>query len=75
MEQKSECELVKKLNAIEAAVNMLNDVSRTILQMKYFKRYEMEVIAESVFISRRAAYYRVQTALKEISYIIANINI
>lgn len=45
------------------------------IQMKYFQGYEMNVVAKSVFISRRAAYYRIETSLKEISYITANLSL
>ena len=68
-------ELLRKLRAIEKAVSLLNDVNKRIIQMKYFQGYEMNVVAKSVFISRRAAYYRIETSLKEISYITENLSL
>ena len=65
--------LSKQLKAIELAINSLDDISKSIIHMKYFERCEMNMIASRVFMSRRAVYYRLEKALKDISLAVKNL--
>ena len=67
-----ENELSKKICSIENAINALDNVSQSIIRMKYFEGYEMESIAELVYMSRSGTYYRLNSACKEMAYIINN---
>ena len=62
--------LLKKLNAIESAINALDDRDRSIMKMKYFEGYDMDLIAKTVFMSRQGVYYRLNRVYKEMEYLI-----
>ena len=65
-------ELAKKINAIEKTIAFLDDVDQTIIRLKYFQGLEMDIVKSNVFLSRSVIYWRIDRAVNEISYIIAN---
>jgi hypothetical protein len=40
--------------------------------MRFFEKTEMDIVAARVFMTRQGVYYRINTALKEIAYIVSN---
>lgn len=67
-----EDELTKKINAIEKAITSLEYVDQTIIRLKYFQGLEVETVKSNVFLSRSVIYWRIDRAVNELSYIIAN---
>lgn len=65
-------ELTKKINAIEKAITSLEDVDQTIIRLKYFQGLEVDTVKSNVFLSRSVIYWRINRAVNEMSYIIAN---
>ena len=65
-------ELTKKIGAIEKAIVGLDDVDKTILELKYFQCVEVDIIKSKVYLSRSVIYWRIDKAVKEISYFILN---
>ena len=65
-------ELKRKLELIERAVSMLEDINREIITMYYFNRFTIETTASLVFMSVRGTYYRIDSAVKEIKYLVGN---
>ena len=63
--------LAKQINAVERAINALEECDAVIVKMKYFERTEMEILTAHFFISRQAIYKRLETILKRISFCIA----
>ena len=68
----NDMELKRKLDAVERSLVVLDDVSRTIIQARYFDKTEMNVVVEKAFMARSAVYKRIDKALAEMSYVIAN---
>ena len=66
-------ELARKINAIEKAVGILEDIDQEIIQLKYYQGVEIDIIQSKVCLSRSGVYYRLNNALREIKYIIENI--
>ena len=69
---KDDTELGRKLEKIEKAVSMLDDVSSTIIKKHYFENTEMDIVINLVFMSRPGVYKRLNKALAEVSFLIAN---
>ena len=61
-------ELKRKVDAIEKAINALDDCDAAFIQMRYFKRYEVETIANELHITRQAVYKRLNKILDRIVY-------
>lgn len=60
------------MNAIERAVDALDDVSRKAIKMHYFDRATIEITAAHVFLTVRGTYYRITAAVKEAAFLIEN---
>ena len=58
--------LKKKVEAVERYINTLDEVDRKIIRMRFFERAEVNFIANKLFKSRRAVYYRIDGIVKEI---------
>lgn len=65
-------ELARKVNAVEKAVAALDDLDKKIIQMHYIQGAEIEIVMAHVFMARSSVYYRLNVAVKEMSYFIAN---
>lgn len=64
--------LKQKLEAIERAVNHLDDISKAIIEMRCFKRMEMDVVAKHVYMTRQGVYKRLNKSYSEMVYFIRN---
>lgn len=60
--------LEKQLNAIERAIEALDECDAVIIRMRYFDRYEVGIIAKKLCISRQAVYKRMETILARIVF-------
>ena len=65
-------ELTRKITAVEKAITSLDDVDKTIIRLKYFQRLEVDMIQSQVFLSRSVVYWRIDKAIGEIAYLVAN---
>ena len=60
--------LEKQLNAIERAIEALDECDAVIIRMRYFDRYEVGTMAKKLCISRQAVYKRMETILARIAF-------
>ena len=65
-------ELERKLNAVEKAVAALDDVDKTIIQLKFMQGADIDLIASKVFLAHSSVYKRIDKAIQELAYLIAN---
>jgi DNA-directed RNA polymerase specialized sigma subunit len=57
---------------VENAIKALSDIDQTIIRMKYIQGAGGDIVAAHVFMTRRAVYYRIPRALKDMEYYIFN---
>jgi DNA-directed RNA polymerase specialized sigma subunit len=63
-------ELKKKLDSVDAAINALSEENRILIEMLYKNKQSAEDIAKLVCLSRSGVYYRAETILKELAFMV-----
>jgi DNA-directed RNA polymerase specialized sigma subunit len=64
--------LAKKICAVEKAIAALPEIDQTIIRKKYIQRIDGDIVAAQVHITRRAVYYRIKRAFRDMEYMICN---